>query len=373
MNLAQNEARHRFDRLSDYLAADPANARLAVECAEAALAADLPDRALKVLGELGKSCELDETITNLAGIAAMRAGDHASAQARFESLLARRPDDSSLRFNLAWSRALAGDFEKAGDALDQATIESLPQAAMLDLQIDHHLGKFEQAREKLPRYLERYADYEPLQAAASVLAIDLEDVELARVCATKAPDHPDAMTTLGSLDLAENRLEAAREWFERSIAINAANPRAQVGIGLTELAGGHPAGAAEHLDRGAELFGDHLGSWIAAGWAHYLAGDPAAARARFETALALDGTFGEAHGSLAALDALEGNLASAERRTQVARRLDRNSFSAALADMLLAAEEGEADKARKIFEFAASQPLTHDRKTLVQALAELSR
>jgi tetratricopeptide (TPR) repeat protein len=181
------------------------------------------------------------------------------------------------------------------------------------------------------------------------------------------------MATLGSLDLAENRLEAARERFEQSIAIKAANPRAHIGLGLTELAGGHAAGAARHLDRGAGQFGDHLGSWIAAGWAHYLAKDPAAARARFETALALDDTFGEAHGSLAALDALEGNLESAERRMEVARRLDRASFSAALAGVLLAAAAGEPDKARKIFEFAANQPLTHDGKTLVQALAELSR
>lgn len=371
--MAQDDARDRLRRLSDYLAIDPANAPLAVECAEAALAADLPDRAIEVLGEIDETGELGDMVVNLTGIAAMRTGDQATAQAQFERLLESRPGDPSLRFNLAWSRALAGDFEKARGTLDPAMIESLPQAAMLDLQLDHQLGEFEQAGEKVRRYLDRHPDYGPLQAAASVLAMDLEDIELARACASKAPTHPDAMATLGSLDLAENRLEAARERFERSIAIKAANPRAHIGLGLTELAGGHAAGAAGHLDRGAEQFGDHLGSWIAAGWAHYLAKDPAAARARFETALALDDTFGEAHGSLAALDALEGDLDSAERRLEVARRLDRTSFSAALAGVLLAAAAGESDKARQIFEIAANQPLTHDGRTLVQALAELSR
>ena len=83
--------------------------------------------------------------------------------------------------------------------------------------IHHHgFGEFEQAEEKLHGYLERYPDYGPLQAAASVLAMDLEDVELARACASKAPDHPDAMATLGSLDLAENRLEAARELLDEA-------------------------------------------------------------------------------------------------------------------------------------------------------------
>jgi tetratricopeptide (TPR) repeat protein len=371
--LAQDGARERLERLSGYLDQDPSNARLAVDCAEAALAADLPARALELLNAIGDAGELSETVSNLTGIAAMRAGDQATAQARFESLLENRPDDPALRFNLAWSRSLAGDFGAARDVLDEQMIETLPQAATLDLQLDHQLGEFEQAGEKLHAYLERYPDYRPLQAAASVLALDLGDIELAQACASRAADHPDAITTLGSLDLAENRLEAAHTRFERSIAIRADNARAHVGLGLTELAGGDPAAAVAHLDRGAEQFGDHLGSWIAAGWAHYLAKNPAAARARFETALALDDTFGEAHGSLAALDALEGDLESARRRMEVACRLDRGSFSAALAGVLLAKAAGDSDKARTIFEFAANQPLTHDGKTLVQALAEISR
>jgi len=371
--LAQDGARERLDRLSGFLVQDPANARLVVECAEAALAADMPARALELLNDIGEPGELSETVANLTGIAAMRAGGHASAQAQFEGLLKNRPDDPSLRFNLAWSRALGGDFVGARRALDSPTIESLPQAAMLDLQLDHQLGDFEQAGEKLHAYLERYPDYGPLQATASVLALDLGDIELAQACASKAPEHPDAMATLGSLDLAENRLEAARARFERSIAVRAENARAHVGLGLTELAGGDPAAAVAHLDRGAEQFGDHLGSWIAAGWAHCLANDSAAARRRFETALALDDTFGEAQGSLATLDALEGDLESAQRRMEIALRLDRESFSAALAGVLLAAGAGDSDKARKIFEFAANQPLTHDGSTLVQALAAISR
>ena len=371
--MAQGHAGERLDRLSGYLEADPNNAGLAVECAEAALAANEPARALELLEGIADPGDLGDAVANLAGIAAMRAGDQAGAQARFASLLETRPDDPSLRFNLAWSRALAGEFEAARETLDAATIEGLPQAAMLDLQIDHQLGAFERAGEKMAAYLERYPDYGPLQAAASVLALDLEDVELARACAGRAADHPDAMVTLASLDLAENRLEAARERFERSIAIKPANPRAHVGLGLAELAGGRAAGALAHLDRGAEQFGDHLGSWIAAGWAHGLAGDLPTARARFEKALTLDDTFGEAHGSLAALDALEGDVASARRRMEVARRLDPESFSAALAGMLLASAAGDSDKARQIFTLAAGRPLAHDGTTLLEALARLAR
>ncbi|QUL37951.1 tetratricopeptide repeat protein [Erythrobacter sp. JK5] len=137
---------------------------------------------------------------------------------------------------------------------------------------------------------------------------------------------------------------------------------------LSELAANRPADALAHLDRGAEQFGDHLGSWLASGWAYFLAGDVATARARFEKALELDDTFGEGHGSLAALDAMAGDLEAARRRMEIARRLDNQSFSAALAGIVIAEAEGNPDRARRIFEIASSQPLSHDGKTLAQLL-----
>ena len=147
--MADDEPLHRFERLLGYLESDPHNAVLALECAEAALAADRPNKARALLDDLGAAGQLDEGGENLAGIAAMRAGDPVAAQARFERLLETRPDDPALRFNLAWSRALAGDAPGARATLDQATIDSLPQAAMLDLQLHHQLGEFEGAKERL--------------------------------------------------------------------------------------------------------------------------------------------------------------------------------------------------------------------------------
>ena len=58
---------------------------------------------------------------------------------------------------------------------------------------------------------------------------------------------------------------------------------------------------------------------------------------------------------------------------EVARRLDPESFSAALAGMLLASAAGDSDKARQIFTLAAGRPLAHDGTTLLEALARLAR
>lgn len=128
--------------------------------------------------------------------------------------------------------------------------------------------------------------------------------------------------------------------------------------------------AAVRLDCGAEQFETHLGSWIAAGWAHLLAGDLDLARRRFETALAHDDSFGEAQGSLAVVELLQGEAASAQRRIAVARRLDRRAFSASLAAMLWEQSHGHPEKAERILQSALQQPIMPDGTTLTHALVK---
>ncbi len=97
----------------------------------------------------------------------------------------------------------------------------------------------------------------------------------------------------------------------------------------------------------------------------------AAARARFETALDLDPNFAETHGSLAVLDLLEGNSESARERSEIALRLDRQCYSAALARSLLAAGAGDQETARRIYEKAIDTPVDGSGRTIGQALAKL--
>jgi Flp pilus assembly protein TadD len=363
----------RLERLLEFHQQDPDNLQLILDCAEAALAAARPELAFDFLTNLPEGTELDAPATNLAGIAAMRSGNQAAAQERFRLLLKTNSGDPSLHFNLAWSLALSGDKEGAIDALDDEAIEALPQAAMLDLQLRHEAGEWDTVGDRMHRYLARHPDYAPLQAAASVLAMDLDDPELARSCALKAGNHPDAEATLGLLELGDNRPAEAAARFASALEIRPHNPRARVGLGLTRLAQGQNREAADDLDAGARVFGDHLGSWIAAGWAHVLAGNLVVARERFETALGIDDTFAEVHGSLAALDAIDGNAKAARTRLEIALRLDRKCFSAALAAVLLARDDGDGARARAILETALRQPITPDGKTLGAALAGMTR
>lgn len=358
-----------LERLSRYLASDPENTALLADCAEAALAAGDPAAAAVYYARSDAVEPLSGPGASAAGIAAMRAGELDRAQGWFARATAEGEEPGpALRFNIAWCKALEQDFVGAADMLDEETVAALPQAAMLDMQLDHQLGRFDEAEAKLDRYLERFPDYGPLNAAASVLAMDVDQPELARTTAEKGGAHPDALATLGMLDLAERKLDEARAQLAQSLATRPHNPRAEIGLGLVELSEGNLAGACERLDRGAVQFGSHLGSWIGAGWAHFLAGDYTAARQRFETALAHDDNFGEAHGSLAVVEIMEGHIEVANRRAAVARRLDPGGFSCALAAMLLEQSQGNAEAAQRIFELASKQPILPNGATLMDEL-----
>jgi tetratricopeptide (TPR) repeat protein len=370
MDNDSNKSSGRLERLMGYLASDETNLSLLSDAAEAALHEHKPEMARELLQRYAGLSPLGERETNIAGLAALRLGAFEDAAAHFGALVAAHPDDPSLRFNQAWTLAMLKQFEPALALLDAATARALPQGAMLQVQLMHELGQFDEATLIAREHIALFPEHPGLLAAVSVLAVDVEDMDLARACASKAGDHPDALTTLGILALGEARDDDAAVMFGRALAANASSPRAWIGKGLVELTRGAPGEAALHIERGAVMFDSHIGSWIAAGWAHFLNNNMEAARAAFERALALDHNFAESHGSLAVIALVEGRTADAKRLTETAMRLDRSSFAAALARALLFEAEGKPQLARAIVERAMHAPIDASGVTIAQAIAK---
>jgi tetratricopeptide (TPR) repeat protein len=371
IDAAEAAAPSRLDRLLPLLEADPANLSLLADAAETALSEQRPEVAAELLERYAAIAPLPPSETNLAGLAALQTRNYGRAAALFAELVDSGVDEPAVRFNLAWACAMDKQFDRALELLDDDLARALPQAAMLQVQLLHDRGEFDDAATRAREYVEIHPSYPPLMAAVSVLALDVEDEALAAACAAKGGEHPDALTTLGTLALGEERATEALELFDRALDRNQHVPRAWVGRGLARLMTGQSPDAAADIDRGAEMFGDHLGSWIAAGWAHFVNKDLASARARFETALELDDTFAESHGSLAVLDLLEGNVEGAREKSEIALRLDRQCYSAALARSLLAAGAGDQEKARRIYDAAINTPVDGSGRTIGQALAKL--
>ncbi|HEX8232615.1 MAG TPA: tetratricopeptide repeat protein [Caulobacteraceae bacterium] len=362
----QSAARSRSERLDAYLRHDPLNPRLREEAAEAAFDEGAFDRALEII----EDGEAADRLRNLKAMVFLRQGRIAEAEALFTELLDASPADDALRFNLAWAKALQREYEGADEVLTETAAAETAVAATLKIQLLHHLGRLEEALARGADLAERFPTHEPLIAALATVALDAGETVLARAYGTRAGNSGGA--TLGLLALNEGRTAEALGIFERSLAADARNARAQLGKGLALLAAGDARAAAPSLEASGELFRDHIGSWIALGWARYAAGDYAGARQGFERALGIDENFAESHGALAVIDIAEGDIESAKRRVKTAIRLDSKCFSAALAHSLLLQAKGQDAAAEKIRAAAFSTPVGPGGRTLAQAIVSLS-
>lgn len=366
------ETSPRLARLSRFLEQDPRNLALLGDAAAAAFDDRAFDQAAELIDRYAGIASLPPPIANLAGLVALARQDFAGAATIFAKLRGEGHDDPGLRFNLAWAQAVLGAHQAALDLLDDETLAASPRAPALRIQMMHHLGQYEDALACGQGLAERFPDNQALMGALATLAIDAEETDLARHYAARAGDQAEGLAALGILTLGDQDKDAAIALFDRALAAQPANPRAWVGKGLGLLSAGAPEEAAAAIDRGAELFGDHLGSWVAAGWAHFVGGRLATARDRFEHVVALDPTFAEGHGGLAVLAVLDGRTDEAQRHSEVALRLDRQSLGGALAKSLLLDRSGDKQSAERIRAMALSAPVGPNGQTIAQALAGFS-
>lgn len=362
----------RLERLLEFIKADPSNLTLISDAALTALDEGRPGEATKLLDLYADHAPLPPTLVNAAGLAALQEHRADDALAIFGSLLTSRPDDGALRFNLAWAHFLKGDGARAAALIDDSALQATTRASAVKVQALHMAGLLDEALREGQRLAECAPQDEALLGALAAVAMDLERPELAREFGQRASSTADGLATLGSLDLADGKLDEAERMFEGALEARYNSGRALIGKGLVLMARNEPAAAAEWLHKGANVFGDHLGSWIAAGWAEFAAGDYEKSRLTFEYALALDDTFAESHGALAVLDVIAKDLDSARRRTEVAMRLDRHCFSGALARSLIEDAGGGSAAAVRIRKQALNAPIDGTGRTLAQAVIALT-
>jgi tetratricopeptide (TPR) repeat protein len=361
----------RFQALLQFLEQDPDNITLIGDAASAAFDANELETAQSLVSRYKSLSEMPLSLINLEGLIALRMGVLDVAASAFDLLLDSGVDDPAVRFNRAWVHALNEEHEAALVLLDDDTIAVTERAASLKVQTLHHLGQIEEALAVGQGMVERFPGNDSLLGALSVVAMDADDLDLARHYAEQATGGSDALTTRGLIALNDSSPEKSIALFDQALAIHPEASRAWIGRGLGLVAHGDNLRAVEALRKGAELFGDHLGSWIALGWTQFMGRDLAGSRATFEHALSLDDNFAETHGGLAVLDVAAGKLESAQRRADVALRLDRECFGGMLALILLREATGNPEMAQRLWEKALNMPTGVDGRTLAQAMTGL--
>lgn len=361
----------RLQRLLKYLEADPTNPSLIADVGATALAEKDLATASRMVDRSQALGPLNLSIANLKGLIAIEEGRFADAAELFRALIVQDAADPALRYNLACCKAAQGNYEAAAILLDEQTALQSARAATLAIRMLHHLGRLDDALAQGEVFSRQFGRDPDLAGALAAIALDAEQLELAKAYADRAGDQHDGLAALGMLALNDEKVDQALAYFDRALGAYPSDARGLLGKGLGLMAKGDTTSAVPYVDQAAELFERHLGTWVAAGWSHFVTGDYGTSRARFEKAAAIDDTFAEIHGGLAVLDIVEGKMDSAKRRTELALRLDRRCFSGALARTLLLTSQGDHATAARIRDMALNAPIDASGRTLAQAMVRM--
>jgi Tfp pilus assembly protein PilF len=357
LSATQSEALARLERRLEFLKADPGNLNLLVECADLALELGRQGEAQALL-ERGLALKAgDPYLRARLATVKLSTGDVAGALEILEALVKGGETAAALRYNLAYALMLAGRHAEAKEQLAPIASE-MPQAALLLVRAQHHLGELDEAI----RFAEDYATAHPEDAEVSaqlaMLYLDNDDFTKARAWSDKAlalkQKMPEAYFTAGFLALADEDEERAEKLLGQAIELNPKSGRAWAGKGLTAMLRGELAAGEEGLARAVQYMPQHIGTWLALGWCQMLRGRLDEAEASIGRAYALDRTFDETHGALAMLEFMRGKGNRAQRRVDTALRLDPGSVGARIAKVLLEAKN-EQMKAEGLRQVLASQ------------------
>lgn len=350
----------RYQRLRRLYETDRRNTRLRRDCLDAAVAAGDYEYARDEADLALAAAPGDPTALFDAATARIGLREYPLARDLLERLQALDPVPPAVRTNLALCHYCLRDYEAASRAAVQAYGDGARDAATLRVLVSsyHHLGKVDEARAIADDNDAAARGDGALAGTYALLYLDADDARSAfrwaRAALARNPDSLDALVVDATVATAQMDVARAERQYTRVLELAPRSGRAHLGLGSLAMLNQDFAGAKQHVARALDEMGGHVGTWHLMAWAQMMSGDLGEADKALQQALELDRNFAETHGALAAVAALRGDRAAAERCIAVARRLDSASLAAIFAQSVLDRSAGEPDKARQAIMDAAA-------------------
>lgn len=351
-----NETQARLEKLLGFLQVDTDNfallsdaADLSMQLGDFAVAKNLVKRALTLQPQ-------DPLARYRTAVILLSERKPEDSVAITQALLEEGHLHAAVRFEHARSLVMLGRFDEAepifaGLLPEAASFRELPQLYIRTL---HHLGKVDEAIAFASKYMNDHPEDGSVQGMLSLLHLDNNDIaqaaELSAKALERAPNNMDALLTAGSVALAYENETDAKTYFDKAIAIYGNSGRAWAGLGLVNMLAMDLPAARNDFERAVEFMPTHLGSQNALAWIQILQRDYAAAKKTLQASLDIDRTFGETHGGLAVLAAVEGDWDNAKRLAEMAVRLQPESFSGRFAQSLIMTHRGHPERAQAMVE-----------------------
>lgn len=373
----------RLERLMGYVARDPGNVVLLADALGLALSLRRHDDAARLAAEAERVPAPTPALQARLNLHYLTLQRFADAFRAGQAAVAGGNADANVLYNTAVAAWHLGELQEARQLLLRAYPDAsgAPRHAnLLMARVCHGTSDLAEGIERLSTILSLSgngaADPEVLGLRA-LMASDNDDAAQALVDARASlsamPGQRDALLALADTLLANEQYDEARDAYERLAIQDPSLGRAQGGLAQVCLARMDLDAAERHADAACRALQGHTGSWHLLGWARLLKGDTAGARNAFEQALEADRNFAETHGSLAAIDAMEGKADDARRRIRVAERLDPDGLAMQYARLLLLIQENDHAGARQLVEQVLSRPITEGGPSATQIVEQRLR
>lgn len=358
----------RLERLLGFLAQDPDNTSLLIDALSLAISSQAITAAQTLKAHVTNH-GIDNAVAHahLAHLLLL-AGDYAGAALQGDLAIAAGIIHPAVLFNTAFGHFHAADYASSASTL--ARVTSQPDAALPALLLHaralHHLES-DDAEPLVVRALELEPEHIEARGLLALLHYERdaydEALQLAHEVLAEQPDQLDALLACAGTHTEQGRMEAARKTWLHTVSAHPDCGRAWSGLAQVEFHELEFNQAEEHLKTAVLHMPDHIGTWHLLAWIYILRGDSAQARDALDRSYALDRNFGETHGGLAVVDAMEGKTDSARQGIRRALKLNPDGMSARYAEMLLLQQEGKADEATALVNSVLDRPTADGQAT----------
>jgi tetratricopeptide (TPR) repeat protein len=296
-----------------------------------------------------------------SGLAFLHASSYAEAEAVMSA--AAQSDDAPAwnLFYLAYARFKLDRYELALEALSSTSlVRSVPAALLLRARCQHHLNRREEAIADCKSHLLLSPHDADTHGLLALISYELQDERGAATSAHTAlrlnPNQREALLALGSVHADNGDGDAALQAFTTLAEAHPDCGRGWLGLAMARLTDHHLSLARSAASRAVALLPNHIGAWHVLAWVDIIQGDLATARISLEHALELNRNFGETHGSLAVVAAIQGMEQDAELFIKKTLRLAPQSMAVRCAEIILLLQRGQEREAQAVMDAFLDRP-----------------
>lgn len=296
-----------------------------------------------------------------SGFAYLQVQRYGDAEQALSAALALGVDAAAPRYNLGFALFMQARHAEAFELLgDPSLPEAVPRALLLRARCLHHLGRQAEAIEECTAHLACTPDDAETLGLLALLLYEQGCGETARrhmeAALQRDPNQLEARLVLASMQSDAREFDDARHSFQSLLEVHPQCGRAWLGLALIELSNQQVAAAQRDIERAAVYVPQHIGTWHVLAWIHLMRGNVVAGQAAFEKALAIDRNFGETHGGLAVVAALQERENDALAGIKRALRLDPRAMSPRYAEIVLLQRHNQHAEAQAVLEEVLARP-----------------